>query len=328
MNPNRKKVSDPALLANLGGEKRQKVTDPNLLAQLNGDEEEDDEGAYLDNLPKPEGFWSKLPRNILIGLTHAGRNLHNSPHDIVQALEHGASSFGNNDLDKLLADKYGVKQNKGKPLSAYLPHDTQDYSDVFGGDKDAKTLVDKIVQGGFEYSPELIGGLGLARGGIRRLKGTHQLDKVDKAIKNKGLDNFSYDEKTLREAKKYMPPSEASKEALMRSASGEYPASFSLQSQIGHHQRNLSNSALASERLLAPRVGELKQNMAKQLQDILRSHGMHEEADLLKQGIKNYAQYMRIKNASMPVLKKLGIPTTILAALGFGYKKAKKVLSD
>ncbi len=47
MNPN-KKVTDPALLDQLEG---RKVKDPALLSQLNDGEEQEDSGAYLDNLP-------------------------------------------------------------------------------------------------------------------------------------------------------------------------------------------------------------------------------------------------------------------------------------
>ena len=46
------------------------------------DNEEEDAGTYLDNLPQPDGFFHKLPRNIATGLAHAGRNLHNLPHDL------------------------------------------------------------------------------------------------------------------------------------------------------------------------------------------------------------------------------------------------------
>jgi hypothetical protein len=68
--------------------------------------------------------------------------------------------------------------------------------------------------------------------------------------------------------------------------------------------------------------------MLSQLQDGLRNQGMHVEADMLKTGIKNYAQYMRVKNAVMPVIKKLGIPTSIAAAIGFGYTKGKNIVRN
>lgn len=277
------------------------------------DENEEDEGAYLDNLPEPEGFFHKLPKNILIGLTHAGRNLHNFPHDLSKLAEWPAEKIA------------GPLKH---PLSSYLPYDEEDYSDVFGGDKTKDTMIDKLIKGGVEHAPELIGGVGLLRSGIRRLKGTHHLDMVQRAIRERGLNNFNYNPSTIEEARNYLPRSHATNEMIAASERGQYPSSFAIQTQIGKHQRDLVRSPLVSERLLAPRAGELKQNMLGELGNILRSEGMHEEADLLTRGINNYRQYMRVKNAVMPALKKFGIPTSILAAVGFGYKKAKKVLSD
>lgn len=320
---------DPVLLAQLGESPRQKVTDPNILAQLNSDEEQEDVGKYLDNLPKSEGFFSKLPRNILTGLTHAGRNLHNAPHDIVQGLEKVTSGFSNNPLDKLLEEKYGVPAKTNKKLSEYLPNDTEDYSDVFGGNKENKTLSDKLIQGGIEHAPELIGAAGLARGGFRRLTGTHQLDSVKKLVKQKELQEFSYPKKMIEEAKKFLPGTNATKELLAEVKSGKYEPAFKLQSQVGHHQRKLSKSPLASENsIMAPKAGELKQQMLGHLESVFRNANHIEEADLLKNGINNYRQYKKVMNAAMPIVKYLGIPTTILSAIGFTYNKGKKALSD
>lgn len=276
------------------------------------DETEDDLGAYLDNLPQGKGFFSKLAPNILTGLTHAGRNLHNLPHDLSKLAEWPA--------EKLVGPL-------SHPLSSFLPYDKEDYSDVWGSNKDSDTMMDKLIKGGVEHAPEIIGGMGLLRGGFRRLTGAHQLNQAERLANQSGA-SFNYNPNTIDEARNYLPRSHAAEEMIAGSERGHYPSSFSLQSQIGHHQRNLSNSPLASERLLAPRAGELKQNMIGELGNIFRTEGMHEEADLLGQGINNYRQYMRIRNAALPVLKKFGIPTSILAALGFGYKKAKQALSD
>lgn len=309
MNPN-KKVTDPELLNQL---EARKVQDPNLLSQLNGEDEEDT-GAYLDNLPQPEGFFHKLPKNILIGLTHAGRNLHNLPHDISQLAEWP--------VEKLAGP---LKH----PLSSYLPYDTQDYSDVFGGDKNTDTLMDKMIKGGIEHAPEIIGGAGLVRGGLRRLTGTHQLDTVKKLINQKGIQEFSYPSQMIKDAEKFLPKTNATKELLGEVKAGNYEPAFNLQSQIGHHQRKLAKSPLASENsIMAPKAGELKQQMLGHLESVLRNANHIEEADLLKKGISNYRQYKKVMNAAMPVIKYLGIPTTILTALGFGYKKAKQGLSD
>jgi len=310
----RQKVTDPALLAQLGQSPRKKVTDPQLLAQLNADNgDEEDAGAYLDNLPEPEGFWHKLPKNILTGLTHAGRNLHNLPYDLSKLAEWP--------VEKLIGP---LKH----PLSSYLPYDEKDYSDVFGTNKETNTLMDKLIQGGIEHAPELIGGAGLVRGGFRRLKGTHQLDAVEKAIKQKGLQDFAYPKEMIEEAKKFLPETKATKELLGQVNTGKYGPAFDLQSQVGHHQRNLLRSPLASENsIMAPKAGELKQNMLDHLERVLRSANHIEEADMMRKGINNYKRYKKIMKVAIPLFKKLKIPTSGLAALGLGVYGGKKLVN-
>ncbi len=328
-----------------GGNVAKSKFDPSLLkpidesnsqfnsAQLKPVEDEEDAGAYLDDLPQPEGFFHKLPRNILAGLANLGHSTINFPHDVVQGAENIGEGLGN-----LIKKKFPFSQGtqdlldkapKSHKLSDYIPYQKEhDFAQMLGQEGEG-TLMDKLIQKGIEYAPEITGGTALLRGGIRRLKGTHQLDAVEQAIKERGLSNFNYSPGTAEEARRYLPKShDATNEMVAASESGNYPASFSMQSQIGKHQRDLARSPLASERLRAPRVGELKQNMLGELGDILRSSGMHKEADMLKTGINNYRQYVKVKDAVIPVLKKLGIPVTILSALGFGYKKLKQGLFD
>lgn len=309
MRPN-KKVTDPALLDQLEG---RKVKDPALLSQLDSDEEEDP-GAYLDTLPQAEGFWHKLPRNILTGLTHAGRNLHNLPHDVAKLAE------------------WPVEKVAGPlkhPLSSYLPNDETDYSDVWGGNKENDTMMDKLIKGGIEHAPEIIGGAGLVRGGFRRLTGAHHLDVVKNAVKQKGLQDFAYPKQMMKEAEKFLPQTKATKELLGEVKAGKYSPAFDLQSQVGHHQRKLLRSPLASENsIMAPKAGELKQSMLGHLEHVLRSANHVEEADLLRKGVNNYRQYKKVMKVAAPLVKYLGIPTTILAGIPFAYKKTMQVLGD
>lgn len=277
-------------------------------------EQEEDAGAYLDNLPQDEGFLSKLPRNILTGLTHAGRNVHNLPHDLSKVIEWP--------FEKLMG-------HMEHPLSSYLPYDEQDYSDVFGGNKENDTMMDKLIKGGIEHAPDIIGGAGLVRGGIKRLTGTHYLDKVENFANSNGLQNFSYPKQMIKEAKKFLPETKATKELIGEVKSGKYSPAFDLQSQVGHHQRKLLKSPLASENsIMAPKAGELKQSMLGHLEHVLRSANHIEEADMLRKGIDNYRTYKKIMDVAAPLVKYLGIPTTILASLDFAYKKGKKALSD
>lgn len=287
----------------------------------------EDAGAYLDNLPPPEG--SHPLRSAAIGLTHAGRNLHNLPHDIVSGLE-GLNEW------YMGKDSYwkNHRNEKGSfKLSEHLPYDKEDYSDVFGGNKNEKTLVDKIVQGGFEYGPELIGLGGVGRAALRKFpitKGaaTRQLNKAEKLAAQEGVPNIPLSQKMIDEAVNYLPNTHASRELLEAAQAGKYSPSFSLQSQLGKHQRDLAKSPLAAERLLSPKVGELKQNIISKMDMGLRAHGYGEIADLMKGGLNDYRKYMKFKQKVLPVMAKIGIPTSALALLGFGVPKVKQLTKN
>jgi hypothetical protein len=286
----------------------------------------DDAGAYLDNMPPPEGFFQKLPRNILIGLAKGGHQALNLPHDIVKMVEDRLAEMGNQ-MNKSLPPTFSPMMKPILKLSDYIPQQ-QDYDfPSMLGQKGEGTLMDKLVQGGVEYLPEILGGRALLRAGMGNLRGTTALNRVQEAAEGSGA-NFGYSPNVIGEATRYMPRTEATRQLIARAQAGEYPASFSLRSQLGQYQRNLSQSPLASERLLAPEVGDLRQRMLGELDNALRNQGMHEEADMLQGGIRNYAQYMRVRNAVMPVVKKLGIPTTALATIGLIYKKGKDFLKD
>ena len=299
------------------------------------EDKEEDIGEYLDNLPKQGGFLSKLPRNILIGLTHAGRNLHNLPHDLAVGAEKSGESFGNLIKKSLPLPKEFQEKLESRPkhaqlkLSEYLPNDTNSYADVFG-QKDEGTLLDNIIQKGFEHAPEILGGGSALRAGLRRFPVTQrgavrQLREAERLINERGINNFQMNPELLQETVNFLPRTHASREMLQGIMNGEYRPAFALQSQIGQHSRNLAKSPLASERLLAPQARELREHILHQIEHALRSTSHHQEADLLRGGLRDYRSYMQFRERVLPVLKKIGIPTTGLAALGIGVSKGKNL---
>lgn len=153
----RQKVTDPALLAQLGQSPRVKVTDPNLLAQLNADEKQ----------PEQEESYFNLPRSILAGLTNLGRDLHNLPHDLAFGAENSINNVGDY-LSKLTGKNIHFKNPHA--LSNVLPNDKTNYANVFG-QKGEGTLLDTLVQKAVEHAPELYAGGQLAKIGIKGLIG-------------------------------------------------------------------------------------------------------------------------------------------------------------
>lgn len=283
-------------------------------------------GKQASQMQEPEGFWGKLPRNILIGLTHMGRNVANFPHDIVQGFEGATSPFG--DVTKEL-NQAQIPSEQRRPISSYLPYDPQSYADVFG-QKGEGTLMDNLIQKGVEYAPEIMGGRALIKAGLHKYPVTQrgaarQLRMLDKMIKEREIGNIPLSAESLEESKPFLPQTHATREMLKGAAEGEYNPAFSLQSQIGHHERNLRKSPLASERLLAPQARELKQRLLGEMQKALRESGHHEAADLLKGGINDYRKYIKFRDTAYPLIKKLGIPSSALALIGLGLHEGKKL---
>jgi len=274
-----------------------------------------------------ESFLSKLPRNILIGLTHLGRNVHNLPHDVTQGLESATSP-----LSEIFSGlPMSEKMRQGKPLSSYLPYDPEEYGDVFGQTGEP-TLMDSILQKGIEHAPEFLAGGSLLRTGAFKYPfterlGARRINKANKLISKKGIEDFAFTPETIQQAQRFLPKTPSTEEMISSVIMGEYKPAFAMQSQIGHHARQLKKSPLASEKLRAPEAFDLKQSMLKQMEDKLRSLGHYKEADLLRGGINDYRKYMKIKEDVFPVLRKVGIPTTALAFLGFGTNKGKRIAS-
>lgn len=277
---------------------------------------------FKNNEPsQEESFLNKLPRNILIGLTHAGRNLHNLPHDLISQLESNTKGIG--DIFKNLPGTENIASPKS--LSSRLPYDTNNYADVFGQEGEG-TLADTVIQKGIEHAPELLGLRGLIRKfPLTQKSAARSLKKAENQIKSFG-GNTPISQEIIDESVKFLPKTHASREMLAASKEGDYPSSFALQSQIGKHERDLKRSSLASERLLAPEARELKQIVLGTIETSLRGQGLHKEADLIKKGINDYRRYIKIRDEVYPVLKKIGIPTSLIALTNFFYDKGKKIL--
>lgn len=298
------------------------------------DQPEQDAGAYLDSLPKQQEGYFHLPRSILAGLTNLGRDLHNAPHDLALGAENSINNVGDY-LSKLTGKNIHFKNPHA--LSDVLPSDETNYANVFGQQGEG-TLLDRLVQKGVEHAPEIYGAAGIARAGLRALppmtqfQGARRLRAADQIINDLNA-NVPLSPQLINESRAYLPNTHATREMITNAESGHYPSSFSTQSQVGYHERNLRTSPLASERLLAPHARELKENMLGEMENALRSQShidprYTQAADFLRGGINDYRQYIQFRDTVWPLLKRLGIPTTALALTAFGIKKGTKAISN
>ncbi len=283
---------------------------------------------------KSEGFLAKLPRNILTNLANVGHSALNFPSDVGRRVEDLGGHLN------LLRQAIGTKMPFGKEiepaskerLSDIIPRQEEhDFAQMLG-QKGSGTLMDNLIQ---NHLTDAIGAGGLVKAGLRALPITQrgasrQLRMAEKLIKERGH-SVPISQQLLDESLDFLPKTHATREMMAGAAKGEYGPAFGIQSQVGHHARNLKKSPLASERLLAPVAGELKQNMLSQIESKLRLTGDNQAADLLRGGIKDFRNYMKFREKALPVLRAIGIPTTVLgglAATTYGYKNIKKLLGD
>lgn len=279
-----------------------------------------------------ESFLSKLPRNIIAGLASLGHSTINMPHDIVKFAENFGSGVGKyinpeptEEWKKLIAA--GPQPTK---LSKYIPH--QEEKDFAGmlGQKGKGTLMDNLIQGAVEHSPEIASLPGLLKEAwmhlpITQTGAARKLREAEQLINNMGI-KIPLESKFIKESKQFLPKTTASKSMLEKASAGEYGSTFGLQSQIGKHERDLRKSTLAAERLLSPQARELKESILGQLENGLRVQGQHKIADLLKGGLSDYKQYIKFRDEIKPLIGKIAIPSTALGILGLGYNKGKKFI--
>ncbi len=279
------KVEDPNILAQLNKGYTQ-VTDPNILSQLNE--------VSNTKAEEPESFLSKLPRNIAIGLTHLGRDIHNLPHDQVKSLENLFQGLGQG-IKTPLTD---MQQPKHKNISDYLPNDTQNYGDIFG-QKGEGTLMDRILQKGVEYAPEVgMGASALYHLPITKFPGTRVLKEVKKQMQERNVGNLKVPESIFKdiEQNKFLSNTQPNRNLLEKAREGGYNDLFNLQSDLGgverSHTRDLFNSA---NRQFGKDVGANRQELLGAMKDELSKLGHEDLAEMLSHGQNLYRQYMKFR---------------------------------
>lgn len=250
---------------------------------------------------KEESFLKKLPRNIAIGLTHAGRNLHNLPHDIAHGIDVGGSAIG-----RFLGAPELQKQNSN--IASYLPNDVQNYADVFG-QKGEGTPVDNLIQKGFEYGPDIIAGAGALRDigllpHLTRRGASRSLRNARQMAQGRNIRPLDIDPNLIEDAAQFLPRTAPYRNALEAASHGDYDALFRLQSDLGKHSSDYSRSLFSASERAHGRAGAATRNsLLDQIHHGLQSQGHHDISDLLRRGQNEYRRYARFK----PYRNALGI---------------------
>lgn len=240
-----------------------------------------------------ESFLQKLPRNVAIGLTHAGRNIHNLPHDIAQFGDVVGSKIGRT----LGAPEL---QNQNSNFASYLPNDTQNYFDVWG-QKGSGTSADTLIQKGVEYAPDIIGGINALRSlkilpHLTRKGASKNIVKAREIGKNKNISPLDVNSDLIEDTRQFLPNTTPYRNLIDEAGYGDYNKLFELQSDLGKHAGGLSKDWFSKANRAHGRAGlQVRSNILNEMKSSLRKEGHEDIADLLTKGQDEYRRYMKFK---------------------------------
>lgn len=267
-----------------------------------------------------ESVGKRIPRDVLIGLTHAGRNLHNLPHDLVQVFEHGTEGFGKI-FDKLPGPK--MNSNRGRPISSYLPYDEQNYAEVWG-QKGKGTTLDNVIQKGTEYAPDVIGGVNALRGlkifpHLTRKGASKNIVKAREMGKARNISPLEVNPDLIEDTRQFLPNTTPYRNLIDEAGYGDYNRLFSLQSDLGKHAGGMSKDWFSKANRAHGRAGlEVRSNILKEMKQSLQKEGHGDIADLLTKGQDEYRRYMKFKpyrNALLAAGAAYSLPRNVLIDL-------------
>jgi len=243
--------------------------------------------------PQEESFLHKLPRNVLIGLTHAGRGLHNLPHDIVHLGDVVGSKIG-----RMLGAP--ELQDKDSDLASYLPYDTQSYADVWG-QQGQGTPADNMIQKGIEIAPDLIGGLNALRSlrllpHLTRKGASKSLVKARELGKTKNIAPLEVNPDLIEDTRQFFPNTTPYRNLVEEAGYGDYNRLFDLQSDLGKHAGGLSKDWFSKANRAHGKAGlQVRGNILNEMKQSLRQQGHGDIADLLTKGQDEYRRYMKFR---------------------------------
>lgn len=253
-----------------------------------------------------ESAWKRIPRDVLIGLTHAGRNLHNLPHDL--------ASLGEWPIEKIRGKSFE------HPLSSYLPNDTRSYADVWGQKGQVSTL-DNALQKGIEFAPDIIGGVNMLRSlkllpHLTRKGASKNIVKAREMGKTRNIGPLEVNPDLIEDTRQFMPNTTPYRNLIEDAGYGDYNKLFSLQSDLGKHAGGMSKDWFSKANRAHGRAGlEVRGNILKEMKQSLRNGGHEDIADLLTKGQDEYRRYMKFKpyrNALLAAGAAYSLPRNVL----------------
>ncbi len=241
-----------------------------------------------------ESAWKRVPRDALIGLTHAGRNLHNLPHDIASGIDYVGSGIGR------MFGAPEFQNGQSSHLANYLPYDTQNYADVLG-QKGQGTTLDNILQKGVEIAPDVIGGVNALRSlkilpYLTRKGASKNIVKAREMGKSRNMGPLEVNPDLIEDTRQFLPNTTPYRNLIDEAGYGDYNRLFSLQSDLGKHSGGMAKDWFSKANRAHGRAGlQVRGNILNEMKNSMRQQGHGDISDLLTKGQDEYRRYMKFK---------------------------------
>jgi hypothetical protein len=271
--------------------------EPNEWQAQNKQPEAEDDIYAEEAVPeKEQSFSSKLPRNILAGLSEAGNETLRAPHGIVSGLERLGEWF--NKSDPYWSKHANLDPNRFKFSNIIPEPEEHNYRDLLGLPKQ-ETASDMLIRNLTKYAPEIASGRALYRDlpiALTRRGASRELRQAQHLARERNISNINIPNEIIEDAAHFLPTTRSYQTLLHEAGLGNYDPIFALQSDLGHASRGFSSNPFSfAERRHGREAGRLRNTLLDSFRNELQNQGHHDIADLLARGQQRYRNYQRIK---------------------------------
>ncbi len=220
------------------------------------------------------------------------------------------------DFNKLPGSKFSQDKwsPENKPISSYLPYDTNNYSDVFG-QRGVPSQVDQLIQKGTEYAPDVIGGINALRAMkilpyLTRRGASKKLRKAQQLGIKRNIGELNVNPELIEDTRQFLPNTLPYRNLIDEAKSGDYQKLFNLQSDVGKESAHRAKDIFSSAQRSHGRAGFKSQNaLLDDFHKAILKQGHLDISELMREGRNDYRRYSNFK----PYRNALGIAAAAYA---------------
>lgn len=218
----------------------------------------------------------------LAGLAEFGRNVFNTPHDII--------NYAANRLNLIPKDINQMVQ------MGRMPEDTQQIINQWFGQP--KYPGEELLRGLPRNVANIAGGISLARAmpPLTKFGATRTLNKARQLAEGRDIGSLNVNPELIEDARQFLPNTLPHRNALEAAQSGDYNNLFKLQSDVGKNASDYAKSLFSAAERSHGRAGlEARNRLLDAIHENLQSQGHQDISNLLREGQSDYRRYMAFK---------------------------------